>query len=291
MGTWGTALYDDDSASDLKNTVSLVAKVPADGDRLLELLEEARGSTDPANQDGALFWLVVADQFEKRGIDCKRASRMAIQVIDSGADLVWCKERGADDKFLRARAKVLQELRDRLDHPRPVKPVRKAGKPPPLVLSTGEIYAFPTMAGKAWHPYRLPSAGEFVPDGWGALVVLASGRAFHWLPWLALASLTVQEDKRPTLGDALQARLITHLQTHGAGRFIPKAAHAKGLGLERLGAVDIDAALAEPHLSSWSVATAIQFDWTMAYAAFSASVVRHGGTAGATLASLCRAAG
>ena len=164
MGAWGSALYDNDAASDLKNTVALVAKVPGDGDRLLGILEEAHGSADPADEDGALFWLVVADQFEKRGIVCRRAASMALQVIDSDADLVACKEKGADEKFLRARAKVLQELRERLRQPRPAKAVRKAGKPPPLVLSTGEIYAFPTMSGKAWHPYRLASAGTFVPD-------------------------------------------------------------------------------------------------------------------------------
>lgn len=287
MGTWGSALYDNDAASDLKTTVALVAKVPGDGDRLLGILEEAHGSADPADEDGALFWLVVADQFEKRGIVCRRAASMALQVIDSDADLVACKEKGADEKFLRARAKVLQELRERLRQPRPAKAVRKAGKPPPLVLSTGEIYAFPTMSGKAWHPYRLASAGTFVPDGWGALVVLACGRAFEWLPWLALASLTVRTDKRPTLGEALGARLIPHRQTNGAGRFIPKPAHAKGLGLESLGNVALDAALVEPHLSSWSVATAVQFDWTIAYAALSASVVSRGATAGVTLQSLC----
>jgi hypothetical protein len=118
---------------------------------------------------------------------------------------------------------------------------------------------------------------------------LASGRAFEWLPWLALASLTVPEDKRPTLDEALRGRLIPHAQTHGAGRFIPKPAHAKGLGLELVGVVDIDAALAEPHLSTWPVVTAIQFDWSIAYAALPTSIVGRGVTAGVILSSLCRA--
>ena len=63
---------------------------------------------------------------------------------------------------------------------------------------------------------------HFKPDGWGAMVVLATGRAFNWLPWVALASLTVKGHRKPTLEEALRARLIFHSQTMGAGRFIPK---------------------------------------------------------------------
>lgn len=32
MGAWGAALYDDDSVSDLKNTLALLSKVPANGE-------------------------------------------------------------------------------------------------------------------------------------------------------------------------------------------------------------------------------------------------------------------
>jgi hypothetical protein len=38
MGTWSASLYDDDAASDLKNTIALVCKVPGDGERLLSTL-------------------------------------------------------------------------------------------------------------------------------------------------------------------------------------------------------------------------------------------------------------
>ena len=60
MGTWGASLYEDDTASDMKNAVTRVAKVPADGDQLLACLLEMYGPRDPADEDGILFWLVVA---------------------------------------------------------------------------------------------------------------------------------------------------------------------------------------------------------------------------------------
>jgi hypothetical protein len=82
----------------------------------------------------------------------------------------------------------------------------------------------------------------------GALAVLATARAFDWLPWVALASLTVNPDRRPTLKEALRGHLIFHSQTHGAGRFIPKPGHAREMGLELLGRMALDGQLVEPHL-------------------------------------------
>jgi hypothetical protein len=287
MGTWGASLYDADFAGDLKNTIALVSKVPVAGDRLLELLLQMQGDVDLDDEEGTLFWLVVADQFEKKGIESGQATSNALRIIQSGTDLAACKARGADEKFLKARQKALLELDARLRQPRALKARPKAQKPPPLVLSAGEVYAFPTMAGRAWHPYRLPSDGPFVADGWGALVVLATGRAFEWLPWVALASLTVRSDRKPSFDDALKGQLIPHPQTNGAGRFVPKSAHTKGLQLELLGRIDLDPVLVEPQLSSWKVERAIGYDWTIAYGALSASIVGRGATAGVVLGSLC----
>lgn len=291
MGTWGASLYDDDIASDLKNTVALICKVPADGNRLLELLEQIQENTDPDDDDGSVFWLVVADQFEKRGINSKRAASIALRIIQSETDMAACKAKGADEKFLKARQKALLELATRLRQPRALKVKPKPQKPPPLVLSTGEVFAFPTMAGRAWHPYRLPSAGAFIADGWSALVVLATGRAFEWLPWVALASLTVQPDTKPTFDEALDGQLIPHPQTNGAGRFVPKAAHVKGLQLELLGKIDLDPSLVAPHLSKWKIEDAIAFDWSIAYGALTTTALVRGAAAGVVLRSLLRNAG
>lgn len=243
---------------------------------LLEILRRSHDDPDPDSDDGSLFWLVVADQFERKGIACAEAISVALRIIDSGAENDRCNADGADQKFIAARKKVLLELAARLRHPRPTKPPKKMGKPPALVLATGQIYAFPMMSGRAWHPYRLESEGVFQPDGWGALVVLSTGRVFDWLPWVAIASLTGNPDVKPTFRDAVQGRLIPHFQTQGAGRYVPKAVHAKGLGLELLGTVDIVPHLVEPHLSKWSADTAVQFDWSIAYGALSPNIC--GGT-------------
>jgi hypothetical protein len=269
MGAWGAALYDDDEACDLRDTVRLVCKVPVSGDKLLEYLKGVYRDCDPKDEEGALFWLVTADQFERRGIECREAASTALSIIRSGSDLESAKKRGADERFMKKRKAVLEELAKRLRSPREVRPRVPPRNPPPLVLETGEIFAFRTMKGHAWHPYWLPSYGPFKPDGWGALVVLATGRAFDWLPWVSLASLTVKATRKATLEEALRARLIFHSQTEGAGRFIPKPSHARGMGLEPLGRVELDDRLVKRQLSKWSIAMAIEYDWTIAYGAIS----------------------
>lgn len=267
MGTWGASIYDDDEACDLRDTVSLICKVPVKGNQLLELLKETCGDCDPMDEEGGLFWLVVAEQFERRGIECREAASKALSIIESDLDLKWAKEKGADEAFLRKRSLALKELAKRLKSPRSFRPRVPPRNPPPLVLTTGEVYAFPMMNRCAWHPYRLPQDGPFEPDGWGALVVLATGRGFNWLPWVAIASLAVRDDRRPSFNEALKARLIFHPQTSGAGRFIPKPNHARGLRLELLGRVSLNTRCVKPLLSKWSVTKAIQYDWTIAYAA------------------------
>jgi hypothetical protein len=272
MGSWGAKLYDDDRAADLKKTVALVAKVPAAGDRLLEILAELHGDTDPSNEDAIVFWLVVADQFERRGLVCARAASTALALIDGGNDLARLAASGADEPFLARRRAELDELAGRLRHPRPVRPPKAAGKPPDFCMEVGDVLAFPTERGFACSPWRLPDKGPFVADGWGAMVVLARGRAFDWLPWCALASLAVDPARRPTLEDAREAPLITHMQTHGAARCVPRRAHLATMRAEPIGRVALEARLVEPVLSRWSVLQAIECEWSVATTAYSRGV-------------------
>ena len=70
MDFWGIGLYSGDFACDLRATIAAVVRLPFHSDRLVEILCE----TEPAaannvdHEDHNTFWIVVADQFAKRGI-------------------------------------------------------------------------------------------------------------------------------------------------------------------------------------------------------------------------------
>jgi len=245
MGTWSASLYGDDEACDLRDTIALVAKLPRSGDALLALLREreedsVEGDVPPA------WWVVVADQFERRGIACPEAFQRALQVIEGGEDLAYLRDLGMDTRDLKKRAMVLDEVATRLRAPRPVKPRPKAGKPPANPMQAGEIYAFPTMrhgAVNSWFPSW--AKARFVPDGWGACVVLATGRAFDWLPWAAVESLGVETGVEPSLEAAVAAPFFAG---QGPSRCVPRKLQMQRTGLKRLGQVVLDAAKVEAHL-------------------------------------------
>ena len=219
MGSWGPGLYDDDVAADLKSSLSLIAKIPVEGDRLLAILLAIRGSVPQLNEvDDISFWLVVADQFERRGILCQDVFRQALTAIESGADHAALAELGMSAQQLAKREQMLSELAARLRAPRPARALPKTPKPPDAIVQIGQIYAFPTFDGIAIRGSNLAIAdADYGPNGWGALVVIAQGRAFDWLPWSAVAALAVPSERIPALQDCLQAEVMTHPQTHGAG--------------------------------------------------------------------------
>lgn len=272
MGAWGAGLYQNDYALNLKNTISLVSKIPRDGERLLEVLWQMQCDSGIDEEDECTFWLVVADQFERRGIACPSAFSKALVIIDDGQD-IRCME-GLNQKDIIKRQRLLLELAERLRSPRPERPMKTARKPPEYVVEVGDIYAYPTMKGKAvnaWFP-TWEKAG-FQPDGWGALVVLQKGRAFDWLPWVSVAALTVPHERRPSLDDALKARLLTFdLQTDGAAKVVPKRSHFKRMKMELLGRVQLNNEKAERQVSTWSDVTAIDCGWSLCSPAYSSNI-------------------
>jgi hypothetical protein len=244
MGAWGPGLYQDDEAADLRNTISLLSKMPADGDRILEILLGNQAEPPEMDRDGGpTFWLVVADQFERRGIRSDRARDRAMEAIDGGDDLRDLEARDMDAKDLRKRAKVLAELRARLTTPRPVKPRPSGKKKPPMVVAPGEVWAFPTQGGISMNPWSGKEAighlaGGFVPDAWGALIILDCGRVYDWFPWCTYAPVAIVSQSIPTLDEVRAA------STAGADytRAVPRANQLKRVGAMRIGVLPLDEA-------------------------------------------------
>jgi hypothetical protein len=239
MGTWGPGLYQDDEASDLKNTIALLGKIPIEGEGILEILLSARSDRAELEAEGGpAFWLVVADQFEKWGIRCARVLERALRVIESGADLRDMQSRDMSAKDLEKRTKVLDALAEQLKNPRPERARPKSRKPPSMIVETGEVYSFPTMRGRAINPWmQNREKAKFEPDGWGAMLILGQGRAYDWLPWCAYECLDTPSSREATLEDARSSRLLT---TDSAEIAVPRRLHLQRLAADRLGRLELD---------------------------------------------------
>src|SRR5947207_7514152 len=116
MGAWGIGLYSGDFTTDLKATISAVCRLPLDEEPLVEAIcqSEASAATDPADEDHTIFWLILADQFEKRRIFSSRVRQAALAIIDGGRDAAMMQALGMKPADIRKRRDRLAELRARL---------------------------------------------------------------------------------------------------------------------------------------------------------------------------------
>jgi hypothetical protein len=241
MGSWGTGLYSGDFAMDLRSTIAAVVHLPFDGDRLVEILSDsaAAAANNPNNEDHATFWLIVADQFVKRGIISNRAREKALEIIDSGSDLATLSKLGMNPRDLSKRQRMLADLRTRLTtNPEAAKlrPVLK--KPQAFVMEVGEVFVYPTSGGDCINSYY--ASKDKIPgwkqDGWGAVVIVQRGRAFDFLVWYRPLTISYARGYKPSLAQ-LRAEPLWVLQRPGTCSRV----HFKRLELEKVGAVAIDA--------------------------------------------------
>jgi hypothetical protein len=164
MGVWGTGLYSGDFAMDLRSTISAVARLPFDPDRLVDIICETAptAATNPKDEEHTTFWLIVADQFSKRGIVCDRVREKALEIIDSDNELQMLRDLGMTDPHLRKRRKLLQELRARIAAAPASKARPVLKKPQPLLMDVGDVLATSRCKIQAPEPgiTRAP-AGDF----------------------------------------------------------------------------------------------------------------------------------
>lgn len=251
MGAWDAGLYSSDAALDLKATVRALTRLPFDGTQILNLLRAAYAAADdPDDEDHSVFWLVAADQFARQGVACAGACARALELIARGTDLSRMRELGMSPADLRKRERQLQELAARLKQPPAARARKPLAKPQELLLTAGSVWRYPTLKRKSRNPYFATAEKEgFKPDGWGALVTLAAGRAFGWLAWYAVAPVAVGTGGVPATDDVAQGRFyLNRLAYREAAAPAPilggvgtlTRPHLIRLGLEPLGELRVD---------------------------------------------------
>ena len=214
MGVWGAGIYSSDYAADLRSMIRAITRLPFDGNRLLEILAETESdvSQNPNDEDFTSFWLVAADQFHKRGIETDHLFERAKKIIDSNQDLNMAAELGMTSADLKKRSKILQDLRNKIESPLPVKSRKTFSKPQPFLLEIGSLFIFPTSGnGEPINPYMTAEENEccgWKHEKWGAGLVVSRGRAFGYLAWYQAIKLsqTFPKSKKPTIEKLIKAR-------------------------------------------------------------------------------------
>jgi hypothetical protein len=139
VGTWGTGLFSDDVASDIRSHYrGLIEDGVADADAMRATAEKFRAYLD--EPDGIALLAFALTQSSIGRLDPHIRDR-ALAVLDRGADLdLWERE---NPKLLPKRRAALEKARAQLAGPQPA---RKRLRPPKRVLSgvaAGDVLAFP----------------------------------------------------------------------------------------------------------------------------------------------------
>ena len=114
MGTWGTALYSDDIASDLRDEFR---DLIGDGLSATEAVDRLLVDYSPDDPDiEPVFWLALADIQWKLGRLEERTKANALNIIENGKDLA----RWSDSKLIAKRRVVLEKLKIELALPPPI---------------------------------------------------------------------------------------------------------------------------------------------------------------------------
>ncbi len=208
MGAWGAGLYSSDMAADMRAVIKSVLRLPFDEDRIVDILRDCarHAADDSSNEDHTTFWLVLADQFEKRGVAHAPTCEKAITIIDRGDDLMMMEKLGMKQADLRKRGAKLTELRARLAAAlRWSKPRATIKTPEPYILEIGVLYACPVKGSSCINPYFSKKDFErfpWTPDGWRQFVILDRGRAFDYLAWYQPLVCKKPVQQKPQLSGA-----------------------------------------------------------------------------------------
>lgn len=242
VGAWGGGLYDSDFALDLKRTINGVLRAPLSDDEIVAEIWSSHG--DGAVEADALdYWLVLADQFERRGIKRQDVFERAIAIIEADEDVAVLELLEAEPQTVAQRRRETTKLLERLRDPRPAKQRRPLKKPQSLLLEPGGALTWPTDRGDSINPYvredMLCKLGGFAQDGWGFGIVTEAGHYYDVIAYYAVQVLKWRRVQRPT------PELAVHCPRSAHHYGTLKELHLKRSRVERLGRVP-DEALGPP---------------------------------------------
>lgn len=111
MGAWGTAIFSDDLASDIKEEFRLKIGLGKSVELAVQELKDEHKEELEDDEENIVFWLALASTQWKLGRLQEEVKSKAINIIEDGTDLKRWSEEEADYK---KRGKVLEKLKQQL---------------------------------------------------------------------------------------------------------------------------------------------------------------------------------
>jgi hypothetical protein len=140
MGVWGTGLYQDDIASDIKDLFSDQLRRGKTAEELvIQICDEFSDvMTDP--EYVSVFWFVLADILWSLGKLTEEIKTQALYYLDQGTDLErW---RSEDAKLAKKREVVLDKLKTKLNSPQPPEKTIRPYRLYQCQWKIGDVYAY-----------------------------------------------------------------------------------------------------------------------------------------------------
>lgn len=140
MGAWGTAIFSDDTAADVRDAFTDFAAEGMSASEATERLVQESAEILEDEDDAVVFWLALAATQWKLGRLLDKVRDRAVAIIDHGDDLRrW--EDNARSEF-NQRKKHLAKLRDQLLSPQPKPKKLKAFSKSSTDFRVGDVAAY-----------------------------------------------------------------------------------------------------------------------------------------------------
>lgn len=159
MGTWGIALFSDDTAADVRDDYRDLLADGRDGPAATDALLERWKASLADDDEGPTVWLALAVAQHQLGRLEDRVREEALRVIDERLGLDRWRE---NPKLLTRRLAELAKVRERLTSPQPAAKRVRARFKDSMVWEPGEHVAYEMKRG-AWVVFRV--IGEDAHEG------------------------------------------------------------------------------------------------------------------------------
>lgn len=144
MGAWGTGLYSDDTACDVRDDYKEILGDGISEPEATELIIERWKDSLSDPDIFPVFWLVLADVQWNLGRLQEKVKKEAIKIIENGSDLTrW----STNQKSILQRKAILARLWRKLEIPQPPEKVVKKRYVDSTDWNIGDVYRFQLQSG------------------------------------------------------------------------------------------------------------------------------------------------